>query len=279
METVTTYSIVIPTLGNHPVFFDALASVESHLPADSEVLVVCNAPAADAKLLGERVAARFPGFRYLITPRPYGIARAYNLGAREARGGYVVFMHDDVLIHSGDWLGRLRDVLDARPDAGMAGGSEAKFMDRSAGEFPPFWKDAVECDWSPTISMTRRAQIAGGCLFDEFYEIGLEDMDWALSFRRKGLKVVHRPVAHTHVGTKGSYTLFLENKPLLDYYSREGVRERYFADKNRDVLSGAFIAARMARWGRRDRDWRKTWWMKLYLRYYLHHLLKTLRLR
>jgi glycosyltransferase involved in cell wall biosynthesis len=272
----TTYSIVIPTLGNHPVFFDALATVEAHRPADSEVLVVCNAPAKEAEPLGVRVRERFPRFRYLVTPRAYGIARAYNLGARESKGRYVVFMHDDVLIHSDGWLERLREVLDQRPDAGMAGGSEAKFLDRSAGMVPPFWKDAVECDWSPTISMVRRSEIEGGCLYDEFYEVGLEDMDWALTFRRKGLKVVFRRVDHTHVGTKGSYSLFLENKPLLDYYSKEGVRERYFAAKNKDVLSAPFIAAKLARWGRRDRDWRKSWWMKLYARYYLHQVRRLL---
>jgi hypothetical protein len=104
----------------------------------------------------------------------------------------------------------------------------------------------------------------------------LEDKDWALGFRRKGLKVFFRPVDHVHVGTKGSYTLFLENKALLDYYTREGVRERYFLAKNRDVLDPAYVARGRTQWGRRDRDWRKSWWMKLYIRYFLHQVLRLM---
>jgi hypothetical protein len=125
-----------------------------------------------------------------------------------------------------------------------------------------------ECDWAPTVSLTARARLEEGILFDENYRVGLEDKDWALSFRRRGLKVACRPLAHHHVGTKGSYSIFLENRDLLDDYSREGVRERYLVEKNRDVLDPAYARARLAHWKGRDRDWTRVWWMKLYARFY-----------
>jgi glycosyltransferase involved in cell wall biosynthesis len=274
VEAVTGVSIVIPTLGNHAVLFETLDSLRRHGGNSAEVLVVCNAPEAAAEALGKEVSARHPEVRTLVTPRPYGIAQACNVGWRAARGDKVVFMHDDVLLRDDAWLGRLSEVLDHRPDVGMVGGSEGKFLDRTPETATGSWQDARECDWSPTISMTRKSCLADGCLFDEKYEVGLEDKDWALSFRRRGLKVFFRPVDHVHVGTRGSYTLFLENKALLDYYTREGVRERYFLAKNRDVLAPAYVARGLAKWGRRDRDWGKTWWVKLYLRYYLRRVLR-----
>jgi hypothetical protein len=116
--------------------------------------------------------------------------------------------------------------------------------------------------------MARRADLAPEGPFDEFYLVGLEDKDWALGFRRRNLLVGCLPVAHEHLGTKGSYSAFLEDRALLDYYTREGVRERHFLQKNRDVLDAGYVAAGLQKWGTRDRNWRKSWWMKLYLQYW-----------
>ncbi len=236
----------------------------------AEVIVVFNGLDVDWEKLVLDMG-RFPRVRLIRTPTPYGIARANNLGFRAGNGKYVAFLHDDVLLKEKGWLQKLMDVLDRRPDIGMVGGSEPKYTDRS----PDFLAEAepglVECDWSPTISLARRCDLEN-CFFDESYLVGLEDKDWGLSFRRKSLKVVCRRVLHEHVGTKGSYTLFVRDRALLDYYSKEGVRERYFLTKNKDVLSTEFQMKGWSKWARWDRDWKKTWWMKLYFRSYCEKL-------
>lgn len=267
METMTSvplYSIVIPTLGNHDLLWQTLAHLQRTDLAGAEVIVVFNGLPENRNTVEHSLEERFPSVRLLVTPEPYGIARAYNLGARAGSGRFVAFLHDDVLIDEPRWLSLLTGVLERRSDVGLVGGSEPKYTDRSPSALGELEPGVVECDWSPTISVIRRSDFET-CFFDEFYLVGLEDKDWALSFRRKGLKVVCRKVAHTHVGTKGSYTLLLNDRRLLDYYSKEGVRERHFLTKNNDVLDETYLRAGWKKWARWDRNWRKRWWMKLYV--------------
>jgi len=273
MTGVPLYSIVIPTMGNHDVLWQTLDYLHRTDLSQAEVIVVFNGRPQDREKVRNSLASRFPSVQWVSTAEPYGIARANNLGARAATGRFVAFLHDDVLIHEGGWLARLSELLTRRPDIGMVGGSEPKDIDRSATALGDIEPGVVECDWSPTISVARRSDL-DTCAFDEFYLVGLEDKDWALAFRRKGLKVVCRKVAHTHVGTKGSYSLFLNDRRLLDYYSKEGVRERYFLTKNKDVLAASYLRAGWKKWGHRDRDWRKTWWMKLYVHSFIRWLLQ-----
>ncbi|MBK8575610.1 MAG: glycosyltransferase [Elusimicrobia bacterium] len=267
MATVTPsplFSVVIPTLGNHDILWRMLEFLHQTDLSAAEVIVVFNGLLPDRKRVEDVLTSRFPNVRFLSAPEPYGIARANNLGARAAQGRFVAFLHDDVLIYEPRWLALLTDILERRSDVGMVGGSEPKYTDRTPAEAGELEPGVTECDWSPTLSVARRADLAV-CSFDEFYRVGLEDKDWALTFRRRGQRVVCRKVAHEHIGTKGSYTLLLHNRSLLDYYSKEGVRERYFMTKNKDVLAEPFCRAGWKKWGRWDRDWRKTWWMKLYV--------------
>lgn len=267
VENVTAlplFTVVIPTLGNHDILWQTLEYLHRTDLSQAEVIVVFNGLPQHREKVEDVLASRFPAVRCVCTPEPYGIARAYNLGARSGQGRYVAFLHDDVLIHEFGWLAQLTDLLNRRPEVGLVGGSEPKDIDRSSTALGEIEPGVVECDWSPTISVARRSDLPT-CTFDEFYLVGLEDKDWALTFRRKGLKVVCRKVPHTHVGTKGSYSLFLNDRRLLDYYSKEGVRERYFLTKNKDVLSTPYQEAGWNKWAHRDRDWRKTWWMKLYV--------------
>jgi putative inorganic carbon (HCO3(-)) transporter len=279
METLTPaplYSVVIATLGNHGIFWEMLDYLHRTDLTAAEVIVVFNGLSQDRKSVEDVVLSRFPRVRFVYTPEPYGIARANNLGGRAARGRFVAFLHDDVLIYEFRWLAALTEILDRRADVGMVGGSEPKYIDRTpeeAGELEP---GLTECDWSPTISVARRGDFAE-CPFDEFYWVGLEDKDWSLAFRRKGKRVVCRKVEHAHVGAKGSYALFLHNRRLLDYYSKEGVRERYFLTKNKDVLTEPHVRAGWKKWGRWDRDWRKTWWMKLYVHSFFKNLTDVFR--
>jgi len=213
-----------------------------------------------------------PALRFIRTTGSYGIARANNSGFNASHGQYIVFIHDDLLILQKDWLNTFRRILDEHPEVGMVGGSEAKFIDRSPEEASWIEAGLKECDWAPTLSMVRRCHLEQGLLFDEFYRVGMEDKDWALQFRRQGLKVAYIPIAHHHIGCQGSYVAFFSDRSLLDGYTKEGVRERYFLEKNKDVLKPEYYTAQMDKWSGRDRDWRRTWWMKLYLKYYIYRI-------
>lgn len=266
-------SVIIPTLGNHGNFIRSCESIAANTPADAEIFLAYNGEASAFEGLKDRLK-HLPRLQLIQTTEYGGISKTCNEAFKASRGASVAFLHDDVILSDPDWHLKLKRVLEARPDIGMVGGSEAKYIDRAPGEIPPLDPSGLlkECDWSPTISLARRSTLEAGCLFDEFYLIGLEDKDWALGFRRKNLKVAFYPVLHEHIGCQGSYSLFKKKISFLDYYSKEGRRERYFLEKNKDVLKPSYYEASLLKWGGRERDWRKKWWKALYVKHYAGRL-------
>jgi GT2 family glycosyltransferase len=80
------------------------------LLTDHELLVIDNAPRTEDT---RRVAARFPGARYIVEPRR-GLNAARNRALREARGEIVAFSDDDAAPEP-EWLGALaRNFRDRR---------------------------------------------------------------------------------------------------------------------------------------------------------------------
>jgi hypothetical protein len=80
-----------------------------------EIIVVDNASRD-----GSAAEARRPGVRLFPSPVNQGFAAANNLGARQARGRLLLLLNPDAFVEP-DSIGRLADLLDARPDlAGTA---------------------------------------------------------------------------------------------------------------------------------------------------------------
>ena len=271
-------SVIVPTLANHGNFIRSCESIAANIPPDAEFFLAYNGEAAGFGELKDRLK-HLPRVRVIQTTEYGGISKACNEAFKISSGAFVAILHDDVILNDPDWYPKLKRVLETRPDVGMVGGSEAKYIDRSPGEIPPLDASGAprECDWSPTISLVRKATLEDGCLFDEYYLVGLEDKDWALGFRRKNLKVAFYPVLHEHIGCQGSYSLFTKKISFLDYYSREGRRERYFLEKNKDILKPSYYEASLRKWGGRERDWRKKWWKALYVKHYAARLAEFLR--
>ncbi|PIU18543.1 MAG: hypothetical protein COT18_10315, partial [Elusimicrobia bacterium CG08_land_8_20_14_0_20_59_10] len=208
-------SIIIPTLANHDDFVRSCRSIADNTAAEAEFLLAYNGERAVLDGVKERVK-HIPRLS-VVQATPYGgISKTCNEAFALSAGTYVAFIHDDVIMEDPDWYTKLKQVLETRRDVGMVGGSEAKYIDRSPRDIPAPDDPGLlkECDWSPTISLARRSTLVDGCLFDEFYLIELENKDWALGFRRKGLKVAFYPVRHRHLGCRGSYSLF---KKKLDF--------------------------------------------------------------
>jgi hypothetical protein len=82
------------------------------------IVVVDNASRDDSIALIDAVPK--PVIELVRNDENRGFAVACNQGAALARGTYLLFINPDCRI-SGDALEQLADVLDARPDAGMAG--------------------------------------------------------------------------------------------------------------------------------------------------------------
>lgn len=274
------YSIIIPTLANHDFFLKSLESIIKNSSSDSEIIVAYNGNMDHFNELKKNIS-HIDIHRNLkiFQAKPFGgIAKTCNDAFKISNGKYICYVHDDVLIFEKNWEEKLSSILDKYPEIGMIGGSQAKYIDRNKDECQKIKisenEYIYECDWSPTISMTKRDYMEMGCAFDEFYLCGLEDADWAISFRRIKKKVFYRAVKHKHIGNQGSYSLFKNNLDFLSYYAKEGPRVRYFIEKNKDILSKDYIDAEMKKWKNSDINLKKSWWKKLYIKYFLNKILK-----
>ncbi|MCX7641363.1 MAG: glycosyltransferase [Elusimicrobiales bacterium] len=277
------YSIIIPTLANHKYLLECLSSLNETTDSNCEIIIAYNGKKEKFKNIEKKIKDNIKETQKIISIQlePYGgIAKTCNDAFKYCRGNYICYVHDDVIILENNWHKKLSDILDKYNIIGMIGGSEPKYIDRTQDEMIKIEisENLVihECDWSPTISMTKREYMENGCLFDEFYLCGFEDADWALSFRRLGKKIFYCPINHNHIGNQGSYALFKENFDFLSYYSKEGPRKRYFLNKNKDILKKEYYQIQLDKWQKLDRDISKSWWKKLYLKYYINKIVKFL---
>jgi GT2 family glycosyltransferase len=218
---------------------DLLASVESALAStvEVEVIVVDNA-STDGSLAA--LAKRFeghPGVRIVRNDANLGFARASNAGIALARGEHVLLLNPDCRVPPGT-LAAVREALDARPDAGMAGclvqnpdGSEqagcrrrlptpgrafvrafglSRFNIGGSERFPDFVLAGQPLPDGPTeveaisgaFMMVRRGALDRVGLLDEGYFLHCEDLDWCQRFRQAGFAILFVPGA-TAVHDKG----------------------------------------------------------------------------
>lgn len=114
-------TVVICTRGRPEQLKDCLERVTSAASADTEILVVDNAPTSQANAA---VVAGFDGVRRpvrrVVEPQP-GLSRARNRGVDAADGQVVVFVDDDTRPTAG-WDLPLRRSFQADPAVGIATG-------------------------------------------------------------------------------------------------------------------------------------------------------------
>ncbi len=109
-------SVVILNYNGQSHLETCLQSVRaSRYPGDLEILVVDNGSTDGSLAYLREILPRDPRLRLLSLGRNTGFARGNNLGAREARGEYVVFLNNDTRVDP-DWLRHLLTPMD--PAAG-----------------------------------------------------------------------------------------------------------------------------------------------------------------
>lgn len=81
-----------------------------------EVLYVDNGSSDGS---ADYVRERYPGVRVIALDRNYGYAEGNNIGFRESRGAYAVFLNQDVAVHR-SWLRELVAAMEDDPGVGAA---------------------------------------------------------------------------------------------------------------------------------------------------------------
>ena len=93
-------SVLIPTIGRRNLLRSCISSVFACDPPADEVLIVEQGNEASAQSLVDEVG---PGRARVVSCDGRGVARATNLGLREARHDLVLVTHDDCTVRS-DWV-------------------------------------------------------------------------------------------------------------------------------------------------------------------------------
>ncbi len=117
-------SVVIPTLNQGTLLIEAVASVERHAPARTELIVV-NDGSTQGKTLEILDGLRRGGY-FVVDQEQGGLAAARNRGISLARGRYILPLDDDNRL-AGGFIETAVRVLDREPAIGVVYGDRDDF--------------------------------------------------------------------------------------------------------------------------------------------------------
>lgn len=239
-------SIVVPAFNHVRETLECLASLAAHTPSgDCEVVVVDDASSDETPALLPLVA----NLRYLRSEVNGGFIASSNLGAREARGEYLVFLNNDAQV-TGGWLeplletfstfervgavgpkilypnGRLQDagsMLNRDLSVTMVGLNDDP--DRARYNYP---REVHYCTGACLVVERRTFEELGGFSTDlrpAYYE----DCDLQLRMKERGLRSIYQPastvVHHLSVTTASQDLAGLKSQQIVR--NSQLMRERW----------------------------------------------------
>ncbi len=204
-------SVIISTYGQLGVTLACLKSIADHAPRCSlEVIVVDDAYPGPEDMGALRGVA---GIQLVRNAGNLGFLRSCNQAARAAKGRYLYMLNNDTELQPGA-IDALADLLDARPDAAMAGSKllfpdgrlqeaggivwdDASGWNYGRGEDPsrPEYNYVREADYcsGASIMIRRSAFESVGGFDDDFAPAYYEDADLAFRLRARKLRVLYEP--------------------------------------------------------------------------------------
>ena len=199
VRTVSTCSVVVPTIGRMPLLRQCLESVLACRPGAAEVVVVDQSAGNDVRRLVEGLGA---AELRLVRDSGRGIGRALNLGFRAASHPYVLVTHDDCTV-SPDWVEVAMRLLAARPSLLVTGRVEPP-PEAVAAHVPSCRVDPVEEEHQGGFRYdllycnnwgASRAEVAAVGGFDERAGLRLaaEDCDFCFRWTSQGRPVRYEP--------------------------------------------------------------------------------------
>ncbi len=96
-------SVIIPSKDNPEILKKCLDSLNGL--ENLEILVVDNGSTPENR---EKIEALLKGHRYLYHPMDFNFSEMCNLGAREAKGRFYLFLNDDIEVCKTAWLDKMK---------------------------------------------------------------------------------------------------------------------------------------------------------------------------
>ncbi|MCF8371469.1 MAG: glycosyltransferase family 2 protein [Bacteroidales bacterium] len=229
-------SIISVNYNQSQVTLEMLDSLRKISYPNFEIIIVDNGSPSDKP---ENIKEKYPEVNLIISKKNLGFAGGNNLGVKEAKGKYVLFLNNDTEPEP-DFLEPLVDILEKREDVVMASPklifyfSEGKNMVQYAGAkaINPYtgrgynigykqidkgqFSESQETDLGHGAALLVRmdTMLKFGLMPDIFF-LYYEEHDWCAMLRQKGMKVWY--VAESVVYHKESISIG-KNSPLKAYH-------------------------------------------------------------
>jgi ADP-heptose:LPS heptosyltransferase/GT2 family glycosyltransferase len=215
LQTAGLVSIIIPTMASRGLIVTAIASIrEKTHYRRFEIICLDNIP--DHNEFWKSWLRQHADVVVAVA-EPFNWSRFNNLGAKHARGEFLLFLNDDIEVVDGAWLDGLLEQAQ-RPEVGAVGPQllypdgkvqhAGMFLSRTVARHA--FRFAPRDEPGPFgLALTQRNVIGvtGACLlvrrtvfealggFDESHPIINNDVDFCLRVRRSGRLVVYTPYA------------------------------------------------------------------------------------
>ncbi|MGR9107984.1 MAG: glycosyltransferase family 2 protein [Gammaproteobacteria bacterium] len=243
------------------------ACIASAIDQVDEAVVVDNASSDSSLQELDGVFRAEEKLRVVRNGKNLGFSAACNIGVDRTHGTYLLFLNPDCVLEPGA-IGHLVKTLERIPDAGMVGGllvgpdgaeqgggrravptpwrsfvrafGLAKFSDRWPRLFfdfhlhkQPLPSKPIEVEAiSGACMLVRRSAMRDVGRWDEGYFLHCEDLDFSMSLRRKGWKILFVPdarIVHHKGGCSQCRPIFVEwhkHLGMMRFY-RKFFRKQY----------------------------------------------------
>ncbi|MFH1780849.1 MAG: glycosyltransferase [Candidatus Nealsonbacteria bacterium] len=205
-------SIIIRTFNEERSLGDLLLAIKSQSCRDYEIIIV-DSGSSDKTL---EIAGEFADYILQIENRDFTFGYSLNLGCKQARGKYLVFVSAHILPVDADWLQNLIEPFKNEKVAMVygrqIGNQETKFSEKR--DFQRiFGKTAF---YPNNANAAIRRDLWQKHSFDE-YLFGLEDIEWSKRVAKEGFLTHYEPKASV-------YHIHHEKWPqIFNRYRREAI--------------------------------------------------------
>jgi GT2 family glycosyltransferase len=249
-------SVIIPSFDRRHDLVRCIDSVLKQNWVSIEIIVADDCSHDDTRAF---LSLNYPDVRLIACVRRYGPSHLRNLGLREAKGEFILFLDSDVTLPRPDIVRRMVSYLSSDRDIGEIGGEIPVYLnifDEARGKRRNIFgknHDVIskegektenqlkKCTYLATCNCMVRKDVAfevGG--FDPYYKFGGEDADFGFSISKRGYsnRVNFAVAVHHHRSTVGRYS----DETLRYHKTRVRFNLKHFSLlRNFDIFSMDFF--------------------------------------